>query len=536
MRLVQILIFTLLVQSVFAFSSTVDSALNIFNDNSLADSTRIDALVVAMYEHPFSTTPEGNEKIIDYLKSFYKETNNDEVKLLLEIIEINNGASIDTQIIASNKFYSQYEKSASKYIRLGVISNLIENYTFKANYKKVDSLINKATQIIDHTIPSIYKANAFVTIGSYYRNNDKPIEAYRYTLKAIEHSVKCGSKVTLGKSYHLLADIFLRVYDYKKSEQYHNKSLRVFEKNNNILGVITIVFHQASEFFHSGEYQKCIEYLNKIDSADLYGFGNAELAVANLYATKLMCYAHLNEKAKYTSILNTLEKPHWLSISPIVAEKTQYSKIVMAYSNSNWLSVLDNYDYYAQNFSSFEYVPRNLKLLELVFDASKMVGNNDQSYIYLEKLYKMKEQIAIENKKATLLQLELKNEIIKDSLKQSEIKNLKRIEEEAAVTAKKRSNRIQYSLAVIVVLLIASTIAVLTRFQISIRLAQGLIFIFFILTFEFLLVVLDPWVEKASNGEVGYKILLNTIIALVLFGIHQASEKRLRNWILRIDK
>jgi uncharacterized membrane protein len=60
-----------------------------------------------------------------------------------------------------------------------------------------------------------------------------------------------------------------------------------------------------------------------------------------------------------------------------------------------------------------------------------------------------------------------------------------------------------------------------------------LIFIFFILIFEFLLVVLDPWVETITDGEVGFKIGINSIMALLIFGIHQISEKRLKKALIK---
>jgi len=49
--------------------------------------------------------------------------------------------------------------------------------------------------------------------------------------------------------------------------------------------------------------------------------------------------------------------------------------------------------------------------------------------------------------------------------------------------------------------------------------------------FEFLLVVIDPWVDNLTNGEIGFKIILNTLIALLIFGIHQISEKKIKKYL-----
>ena len=99
---------------------------------------------------------------------------------------------------------------------------------------------------------------------------------------------------------------------------------------------------------------------------------------------------------------------------------------------------------------------------------------------------------------------------------------------EAIIQAKKRQNQIQYSLMVMFVLFLAALIAAMTKFSYKPRMAAALIFIFFILIFEFLLVLLNPWVDTITNGEVGFKIMLNTLMALLIFGLHQISEKRIK--------
>jgi tetratricopeptide (TPR) repeat protein len=111
-----------------------------------------------------------------------------------------------------------------------------------------------------------------------------------------------------------------------------------------------------------------------------------------------------------------------------------------------------------------------------------------------------------------------------------------RLQQEAnqeEISKKKHKNLIQYSLVALVVLLLAASIAATTKFSFKPKVASALIFILFILIFEFLLVVLDPWVESITDGEVGYKIVLNSVMALLIFGIHQISEKRLKKALIK---
>ena len=63
--------------------------------------------------------------------------------------------------------------------------------------------------------------------------------------------------------------------------------------------------------------------------------------------------------------------------------------------------------------------------------------------------------------------------------------------------------------------------------------AEGLIFIFFILLFEFILVAMDPWVDGWSGGNVIIKMAINSSFALVVFAGHQFFEGRLKRALIK---
>ncbi|MFY0675281.1 MAG: tetratricopeptide repeat protein [Bacteroidia bacterium] len=178
----------------------------------------------------------------------------------------------------------------------------------------------------------------------------------------------------------------------------------------------------------------------------------------------------------------------------------------------------------------------NADAYKIIQEGFDKVGSIDSAYYYLKLHNEEKGAIAIQKSIKQLQLFEFQKQQVADSLKRVEFEMIKALSAQKELQKKQRINKLQYSLVVIVVFLLASIITVIARFNISLRLASGLIFIFFILTFEFLLVVLDPWVDSISNGEVGWKIAINTAIALVLFGIHQVSEKKLKTAILKADR
>ncbi|MFY0674147.1 MAG: tetratricopeptide repeat protein [Bacteroidia bacterium] len=159
-------------------------------------------------------------------------------------------------------------------------------------------------------------------------------------------------------------------------------------------------------------------------------------------------------------------------------------------------------------------------------------GTYAKAYIMQNKAQALKDSIFNDEKTREIASVEFKYKAITDSIAEVQKTKDAEIELEKLEKRRIRKNKIQYSFVIIIVLLLAGAISALTKFRVGPKWASGLIFIFFILLFEFLLVILDPWVDSVSHGEVGYKIAINTLIAVILFGIHHISEKRLKSVLI----
>ena len=55
--------------------------------------------------------------------------------------------------------------------------------------------------------------------------------------------------------------------------------------------------------------------------------------------------------------------------------------------------------------------------------------------------------------------------------------------------------------------------------------AKSVTFFAFLLFFEFLIVLLDPIINKYSGGEPAYSLLINAAIAACIFPIHALFER-----------
>ena len=109
----------------------------------------------------------------------------------------------------------------------------------------------------------------------------------------------------------------------------------------------------------------------------------------------------------------------------------------------------------------------------------------------------------------------------------------KRIAEKAAweemLAEKTRSNNLQYSGILIFLVLLGVGLMGVGKLSLPVRLAEGLVFFTFLLFFEFLLVLLDPYIESYSGGAPAYKLLFNAVLAGMIFPLHAFFEKKIKS-------
>ena len=69
--------------------------------------------------------------------------------------------------------------------------------------------------------------------------------------------------------------------------------------------------------------------------------------------------------------------------------------------------------------------------------------------------------------------------------------------------------------------------------NVSERVAEGIIFFSFLILFEFLLVLADPYIDRWSGGAPGFKLLFNAGIAALIFPAHAFFESRLKGRLIK---
>ena len=90
-----------------------------------------------------------------------------------------------------------------------------------------------------------------------------------------------------------------------------------------------------------------------------------------------------------------------------------------------------------------------------------------------------------------------------------------------------RIDNLQYSVILIAILVLFGGVLSLGFVKVSPRMAEGIIFFFFLILFEFLLVLADPTIERWSCGAPGIILLFNAGIAALIFPAHAFFESKM---------
>lgn len=97
----------------------------------------------------------------------------------------------------------------------------------------------------------------------------------------------------------------------------------------------------------------------------------------------------------------------------------------------------------------------------------------------------------------------------------------KRLEEE-------RSANIQFLGIFLGIVFLFMILFLMGRVEVSETVRDGIVFFAFVLLFEFLLVILDPWIDNLSEGKPLIKLACNVALALCIIPLHAMFEGRMK--------
>jgi len=391
---------------------------------------------------------------------------------------------------------------AGSYITIGSIYLTQSDYPTALDYQL------NAMRILDELGNKDWLAMAYNNIGIIYHNqSDYPL-ALDYYFKSLKIDKELGDKATaLANTYNNIGNIYDNQSDYPQALYYYFKSLKIREEVGNKQGM-------AISYTNIGSlYTSMYEQGDSLEKVGAWAARNPDQLIdtAMYYQQKaLSINKELSDEYYMTFSLS--------GIADIYFKKKEYNHALTYYQEAALL---------ADSVGALERASEAHKGLSETYEQTGAYKKSLDHY----KLYStLKDSVFNEEKSKDLGKLEAKHEM---QMAEQERKRLE-IEEFRLENEKiDRRNLLQYSGALIFIVALFITILFSGRLNIPIRLAEGGVFFTFLLVFEFLLVLTDPYLENWTGGEPAYKLIVNAGLAGFIFPLHQFFEGVLKKRILK---
>ena len=187
-----------------------------------------------------------------------------------------------------------------------------------------------------------------------------------------------------------------------------------------------------------------------------------------------------------------------------------------------------------------------LKSMELAKELEFPVVIRNTS-LWLTRLYKKEEnfEAALEMYE---LHIQMRDSIKNEETQKATIRQQTKYEFEKAQLVKEqkekeaarilaeetgRRDNLQYSIILLGLLVLGSLVFGLGKLALPVRIAEGIIFFSFLILFEFILVLADPYIDNWSSGAPGIKLLFNAGIAALIFPAHAFFESKMKKRLVK---
>lgn len=525
---------------------------------------------------------QANQQQIDSLKLEISKTNSDTLKaqIYLGIADLIYYESTDSMFYYSKLAYqlvegkekeslSRIEKKAVKLIQALAFNNIGSYYNDIGQIDTALYLYEKAFDGFEEFNEKEGMAISANNIGYIYNNFKVDIpKAITYYKKSISYLKELEADVLVANLLNNLAYVYDGQGDFQSALEMYFESLKIYEKTNNRIGIGQVYNNIGALYQDLEDIELAEDYYNRSlevrrEVADSLGVGYVYNNLAHLfmgiedYQTALQYHLHalkvrqaLNRpreisqslgniglvliyQEKYDSALMMLNQAVEIN-ETLGDEEAQAASLgnlgMLYYKKKDWKKAMDfaNQSYEISKRNQFEKYLRSSS--ELLYKVHKELNNDGKALFYFENYVQLKDSALSADNIKESMKLQSQYEIEKEALIQQQ---KQKEAEEQARKQKSRRNNIQYSLILISLLIMAGLILTLGVIKVSERQAQGLIFLAFLIFFEFLLVILDPYVDNFSEGAPLIKLLVNVVVAALIFPVHEYFEKSLQQRILK---
>tara|TARA_Y100000589_G_C27183741_1_gene641853 strand:- start:1141 stop:3225 length:2085 start_codon:yes stop_codon:yes gene_type:complete len=327
--------------------SNLDSLWNIWQDNSKADTTRLEAIYNFTFEGYLYDSPDSAFYFGQTQYNFAKSVNNEKwmaKALYLQAISFDNRNDVENTLLYLNKLLLIYEKLGN-YIEIGPIYTKIGIvYRGLGNYEKAIDYFHKNLEIVKKLNDETAVANACFNISIIYIDQLNLKKALEYSEKALMIYKKIKDKSSMASSYNCMGIIYSHLGESENSLVNYRKSLRIMSEIIDEDGT-AMVYNNIGEVYKDlGSFEIALDFYIKAlkISTEKNDFSSMAMYMSNIGIT----YNNMGQLNNAIHYLTESIKIQKSQNSIVNLDETTYELYNVYKKLGQKPEALDMYEYY----------------------------------------------------------------------------------------------------------------------------------------------------------------------------------------------
>lgn len=396
---------------------------------------------------------------------------------------------------------------------------------------------NAAEKIIDLTKDGPHKAllaHGYNLKGIVLDYKGEYASAIEFYLKALNIREKLGNQLDIARSLNNVGSAYYYINSYKKAEEHYERTLKMFEKLKDTFNTANVSTNLGSV---KGKLKKPKEAL--------YLHRKAKLIYSRLADESSLAGVYINFSVAFNDLKQFDSSLYYLRSALAIHRKNDdFQAISECYSNLAGLYLDMNRPDSALAFVNFA-IKLNKSLqskeglkvdYETMSQIQEKIGNFRSALDHYKKFVAISDTLVNQESREKIannfVQFEFDKQRYTDSLQKAEEDKRISLQKELADQELERNMNIQYSGIVFFLMVVLGSIFLLRKVHLPIIWIEGFIFFTAILLFEFLYLILDPFIEKISGGMPIYKFGINMLLAVGIFYAHSFFETLLKHRLI----
>jgi len=498
----------------------------------------------------------------------------------------------DTAIILGKQALELSEKTEDHPNKANTLSNLGVYHCIKSNYPTALDYFFKSLEYREKAGDRKGMAASYNNIGIIYDNQSSYPQALEYYFKSLKIYKELGDKKGIAASYNNIGIIYEERSSYPQALKYYFKSLKIYKQLGDKKGMaasynnIGIIYMNQSSYPQALEYYfKSIKIKPELNDTLNTHFANTYNNIGNIYKNqssytealgyyfkslkikkqlgdkKGMASSYTNIGSLYTVLYtqdDSLKRTvGWAAQNPallldtalyyqqqaLLIKKELSDEYSMTYSLSGIGSIYAQKQQYTKAIQYYQQAALFADSIGALHEGSEahsgltecyeQLGSYKLSLEHYKQYTTLKDTVFNEEKSKEIGKLEARHE-----MEMAEIKRKQEEEEQARILAQQTQRRhlLQYSGIFIFIIAVFAILLFSGRLNIPVRLAKGGVFFTFLLVFEFILVLIDPYIEQWTGGEPAYNLMVNIALAGLFLPLHNLAVNKLEQRLFKTRK